>query len=143
VPNNKEVIMKKAKIDNDRLFLIMMSGIALILLSLLLISIIFNYLKNKSNVNEYEYNKVKEEVNTSIYDTRIEKSHMLIEIDRLSKITIEDTIRYYLYFDDGSIEISSALYNKFKEGDTIIIGVYRVYKNDKLKSTYYEYEGSE
>lgn len=135
--------MKKAKIDNDRLLLIIMrSGIALILLSLLLVSI-FNYLKNKSNTNEYEYNKVKEEVNTSIYDTRIEKSHMLIEIDRLSKITIEDSIRYYLYFDDGSIEISSALYNKFKEGDTIIIGVYRVYKNDKLKSTYYEYEGSE
>lgn len=135
--------MKKAKIDNDRLFLIMMSGIALILLSLLLESILFNYLKNKSNVNEYEYNKVKEEVNTSIYDTRIEKSHMLIEIDRLSKITIEDTVRYYLYFEDGTIEISSTLYNKFKEGDTIIIGVYRVYKNDKLKNTYYEYEGSE
>ena len=135
--------MKKAKIDNDRLFLIMMSVIILILLSLLLVSILFNYLKNKSNVNEYEYNKVKEEVNTSIYDTRIEKSHMLIEIDRLSKITIEDTVRYYLYFEDGTIEISSTLYNKFKEGDTIIIGVYRVYKNNKLKSTYYEYEGSE
>jgi hypothetical protein len=68
---------------------------------------------------------------------------MLIEIDRLSTVTVNDTIRYYIYFEDGTIEVSKNLYNEFKEGDTIIIAVYRVYKNDKLKSTYYEYEGKD
>lgn len=134
--------MKNIK-DDENIFLKIMCFVLLIIYLLLIITGIHNYIKNESEKNKYEYTKIKEEVNSNIYDTRIEKNPMLIEIDRLSTVTVNDTIRYYIYFEDGAIEVSKNLYNEFKEGDTIIIAVYRIYKNDKLKSTYYEYEGKD